>query len=94
MEEDKLDKIVALCESNNKILKGMQRAARAGRFFTIIYWTLIVGSAIGAYYYLQPYLDQAMKLYGDINSGVSKVKSLPSIDTNNLPPELKAILSK
>ena len=81
MEEDKLDKIVALCESNNKILKGMQRSARAGRFFTIVYWTLIIGSAVGAYYYIQPYLDQAMRLYQEINSGVSKVNSLPSFDS-------------
>ncbi|MBI5139926.1 MAG: hypothetical protein HZA94_00530 [Candidatus Vogelbacteria bacterium] len=94
MEEDKLDKVIALCENNNKILKGMQRSARTGKFLKIVYWTVIIGSTVSAYYYLQPYIDELMRVYNQINSTASRVGSLPNIDVNNLPPELKSLLNR
>lgn len=58
-----LERVVELAEENNKILRGLRRAARWGQFFTFIKWLIIIGSAFGAYYYLQPYLDQLMEVY-------------------------------
>ena len=71
--EDKelLEKILDLTEENNGILHKMRHSMRVAQFVRAIYWIIIIGSAIGAYYYVQPYLDQLLKIYGGMNDGIS-----------------------
>ncbi len=52
-----------LAEENNNILKEMRRAQKLARLMTIIYWVFIIGSAVGAYYIIQPYVDQLVGAY-------------------------------
>ncbi|NQV88207.1 MAG: hypothetical protein HQ402_01445 [Parcubacteria group bacterium] len=70
--EDKelLEKILNLSEENNKMLHKMKRSMRVTQFVRIIYWIIIIGSAIGAYYYVQPYMDQLLKIYSGMNGGI------------------------
>ena len=79
MENGDLDKILEITKENNKILCSMQRSARIDRFFKIIYWALILGSLFGTYYYIQPYIDQLLKLYNKVNS---------TSNSFDLPPEI------
>lgn len=68
-ERELLNQSVALSKENNKMLHSMIRSERIARVFRSIYWILIIGSFIGAYYVLQPYLEQFMGVYsgaGDI----------------------------
>ena len=58
-----IERIVELTEENNKILRQMRRANRFSYFFTFIKWLIIIGSAVGAYYYLEPYLTPLMEFY-------------------------------
>ncbi len=76
--EDKalLQKLAALTEENNRILCKMRRAAIWGNVFRVFYWILIIGISIGAYVYIQPYLNQAIKTYNDVTRTVNKL-SLP-----------------
>ncbi len=57
--EDKelLKKTLALEEENNSMLRSIQRSMRLARFMSILYWVFIIGSAVGAYYLIQPYVD-------------------------------------
>ncbi|MBI5005346.1 MAG: hypothetical protein HZC03_01960 [Candidatus Lloydbacteria bacterium] len=55
-----------LSEENNKILKRLQSNMRWGRFIHAVYWVIIIGSAFGAYYFAQPYIDQLMQMYGKL----------------------------
>lgn len=58
-EEHRLLERVAECvEDNNVILRRMQRSARWGAFFRVIYWILILGASYSAYLYIKPYADQ------------------------------------
>jgi len=59
-----------------KILKGIRRSNRISAFFRIIYWLIIIGAAFGAYYFLQPYLNQLLDLIKQVQ-GIQK--SLPNI---------------
>lgn len=64
-----LEDTFALVEENNKLLQGMRRSLRNQRILSIIYWVFIIGSAVGAYYFIQPYVDQLIALYrnaGDV----------------------------
>ncbi|MEK7552703.1 MAG: hypothetical protein AAB505_01180 [Patescibacteria group bacterium] len=56
-ERQVLEKILAAVEDNNRMLRRSQRARRWGNFFSFLKWAFIVASALGLYYYLQPYLE-------------------------------------
>ncbi len=66
-----LEESLALSKENNQMLHSMRRSARIGAIVRTIYWLFIIGSAVGAYYLLQPYLNQLISIYGDA-SGVLK----------------------
>ena len=68
-EKEFLKRTVALSEENNQILRSIQRSMRLGRLMSLLYWIFIIGSAVGAYYLIQPYLNQLTSMYsgaGDI----------------------------
>ncbi len=77
-EEDriKLARALELAEENNAILKKMQRVARWGRLIRISYWTIIIAASVGAFYYIQPYVDQLMQLYGSVKETAGDINSL------------------
>ncbi len=87
-----MNQILELTKENNKILRGMQRTARIGKFFRAIYWILILGSIFGTYYYLQPYIDQLLRTYNDVISTVQNVKNkaanIPDPNSLKLPPQI------
>ena len=64
-EESKqlLEETLELAKENNEMLHAMKRSMRFQRIMSMLYWTLIIGSAIGAYYYIQPYIDQLLGVY-------------------------------
>ncbi len=57
-----------MAEDNNKILHSMRRSQRWASVARGMYWLLIIGSAVGAYYFIQPYVDQLMGVYGGASS--------------------------
>ena len=59
-----LERTLALSEENNEMLHAMRRSMRTARIMSLIYWVFIIGSAIGAYYFIQPYVDQLTNFYG------------------------------
>jgi len=62
-EKELLQRTVALSEENNDMLRKIQRSMRLGRAMTLIYWFFIIGSAVGAYYLVQPYIEQISSTY-------------------------------
>lgn len=70
-ERELLRRTVALSEENNDILRSIQRHMRFGRLVTTIYWIIIIGTAFGAFYFVQPYLKQVQGVYGNARSEYS-----------------------
>ena len=58
--QDTLD----LSKENNQMLQSMRRSMRIARLMSIVYWVFIIGSAVGAYYFIQPYVDEVIGIYG------------------------------
>ncbi len=69
-ERELFERSIALAEENNDILRSIQRSMRLARIMSIIYWVFIIGSAVGAYYLIQPYIEQLMGIYGGAKSGI------------------------
>lgn len=73
-----LQKNLENSEESLKILQKMRRAAIMGRFFLVLKWALIIGLSVGAYYYIEPYLQALMNSYNAVND----------LNQSNIPPEL------
>lgn len=75
-DKDFFDRLMTLTEENNKLLHKMWRAARLARVMRTLYWLVIIGLSIGAYYYVQPYLEQLLSVYTGLQDSVGSVQSL------------------
>ena len=64
-EREMLKKTLELAQENNKMLHSIRRGMFWGRIMRVVYWIIIIGAAIGVYYYIQPYLDSAIAAYGN-----------------------------
>jgi uncharacterized membrane protein len=48
------------------MLRGIESRAHWAMIFSILRWIVIIGLAVGAVYYLQPYLQQLADVYQKI----------------------------
>lgn len=71
-----LENTFRLSEENNKMLHSMRRSMRIARVLSFLYWALIIGSAVGAYYFIQPYIDQLLGTYGNAKSNIESINTL------------------
>ena len=67
-EKALLEQSLKLSEENHRILLKLQRAARWNTFWSVIKILVFILPLIAGYFYLQPYLGQAAKNYGDITN--------------------------
>jgi len=66
--------ILEKTEENNKLLKKIHRANMWGRAFRIFYWLIIIGVTLGAYYFIQPYIESLLGAYQSLISGVETIQ--------------------
>jgi hypothetical protein len=77
-EKDKiiLKEIQQMTEENNKILKKMNRKAFWASISSLMYWVVIIGASLGAYYYLEPYVDKFKETYQTVKAELSQVQNV------------------
>ena len=75
-EKQMLRDTLNLVEKNNKILRAMHRSMQWGRVARIIYWIIIISVFIGAYYYIQPYINPLLKIMADFKNNVNSLSKL------------------
>jgi hypothetical protein len=75
-EREMLEKSLTLVEENHKMLRSLTRSMKWGRVMHMIYWALIIGSTVGAYYFVQPYIDQVIGAYGGAKNSLENVNSI------------------
>ena len=54
----------------------MHRNAVWGSVFHFLYWVVIIGISVGAYLYVQPFVDQAVSVYTGIKGDINAVKNV------------------
>jgi hypothetical protein len=84
-ENEILKNTYELSKENNKILRGIRRSNRWSLIFRVLYWTLIIGVSVGAFYFIQPYINTITGAYSNLQDNLDTVKSA----TSNLPSWLK-----
>ena len=72
-EKSLLERTYYLAEENNSILRKMRRANRIGVAIKIFYWVVIIAAAVGALYFLQPYIDSTMRMVDEAQKVISGV---------------------
>jgi hypothetical protein len=75
-EKDLLQRAVELGEENNRLLKKLHRSSVLSLVFRIVYWALILFLSFGAYYFIQPYVNQMLPLLTATSSDVSAIKNI------------------
>ena len=75
-EKEMLKKTLELSQENNHLLRSIKRSMAWGRIIKIIYWVILIGAAIGAYYYIEPYIDTAVDAYGNVKGDLKSFGDL------------------
>ncbi|MCX6731478.1 MAG: hypothetical protein NTX55_00600 [Candidatus Parcubacteria bacterium] len=63
-----LQKNLETSQESLKILKKINRGRLVGNFFSFLKWVVIIGATVGAFYYLQPYIDKIPSLLNEIQN--------------------------
>ncbi len=56
-ERSLLERTYKLTEENNEILRKIRRGNRWSMAIKATYWIVIIGLSIGAFYFVQPYIE-------------------------------------
>ncbi|MDQ5893141.1 MAG: hypothetical protein QG640_152 [Patescibacteria group bacterium] len=56
-ERSLLERTYKMAEENNEILRSIRRSNRWSMAVKAIYWIVIIGLSIGAFYFIQPYIE-------------------------------------
>ena len=93
-EKHLIEQTAKLSEENNKILRKLQDASRWSRFFSILKWIIIIGLTVGAYYYVQPYLEVFIKAYQSFQGTTGGIHlNIPGISgASSTPGFIKSLL--
>jgi hypothetical protein len=75
-EKEMLKKTLELAQENNELLHRIRRNMFWGRVTRVAYWVIIIGAAIGVYYYITPYLDSAVNAYGNMKGDIKNLGDL------------------
>lgn len=71
-----LEQTVELVKDNNRLLHKIVNAQRWAKFWSALKWLIIVGTTVGAYYFLQPYLDKMLALYQGVFSSLPDLNAI------------------
>ena len=74
-ERELLNRSVELGEENNKMLHSIKRSMFMARLMSWLYWLIIIGVSIGAFYYIEPYLNKMMDLYNSVSNTQQKINN-------------------
>ena len=75
-EKEMLKKTLELSQENNKMLHSIRRGMTINRILRIAYWVIIIGAAVGVYYYITPYIDSAVNVYGGVKGDLQNLGNL------------------
>ncbi|PSO45759.1 MAG: hypothetical protein BRC25_01095 [Parcubacteria group bacterium SW_6_46_9] len=65
-----------IVERNHEMLESIQTTMFWRKVSSVVYWLLIIGVAVGLFYFLDPYLDRLFDAYSQI---VEKLNSVPGV---------------
>jgi TRAP-type C4-dicarboxylate transport system permease small subunit len=65
-EKKMIERIARMTEENNHLVRKLYRSMLWRRALGVVYWTILIGLSIGAFYFLQPYVEALREAVGVI----------------------------
>lgn len=69
-----LEENLELSKENNDLLRSIRGSQKRAAMMRLVYWLLIVGMTFGAYYYIQPYIEQIMSVYTGAETNIKSLQ--------------------
>jgi hypothetical protein len=85
-EKHLLLKTLELAEENNKMIRKLVRMYRLTRAIRVVYWIIIIGITLGAFYFVQPYVEGAKTVYTTVTGDVGNLKAIRDNFINKKAP--------
>ncbi len=77
--QKELQEVREIIEKDHEMIQSVYRRVRLSSAISVIKWVVIIGFSLGAFYYIQPFLEVLLQTYTSIGgSGVGQSES--SID--------------
>jgi len=73
-DKERLKRVLELAEKDHNMVRKLYSAMRWGRVLKIIYWVAILGIAVGAFYFLQPFFESLVEVYKSLGSSVEGLR--------------------
>jgi len=68
-----IEENLELSKENSKLLRKVHGILRLNQIMRISYWVIIILIAIGAFYFIQPFLDGLLGAYGIDSSSIGNL---------------------
>lgn len=65
-----LEENLEFSKENNELLRSIRGSQKRAAMMRMLYWILIIGMTFGAYYYIQPYIEQIMSVYSGTQESI------------------------
>jgi len=75
-----LQNTLALAEENNKMLHKIRGVQKRGTLWQVLKLIVIIGIALGSFYYIEPYLNKIMDLYNSVSGMQQQINNSPIQD--------------
>lgn len=66
---DKIDELTDIAVENQRMVKNLYHRARMATVVVGIKWFVIIGLTVGAFYYVQPLINNLVNIYGGVTGG-------------------------
>lgn len=73
--DTRLKSIEQKLEENHKMLVKIRRVQINAQIFKAFYWTIIILATFGAFYYIQPYINDLINAYTGMQETQSQLQS-------------------
>ena len=75
-----LQNTLALAEENNKMLHKIRGVQKRGTLWQVLKLIVIIGIALGSFYYIEPYLNKIIDLYNSVSGMQQQINNSPIQD--------------
>ncbi len=77
-QQDKilLKQVAELTEENNRLVRKLVTSQRWNRILFFAKWFVVIALTLGAYYYIQPLVDQVIETYRNLGIKIPETNSL------------------
>ena len=75
-----LQNTLVLAEENNKMLHKIRGVQKRGTLWQVLKLIIIIGIALGSFYYIEPYLNKIIDLYNSVSGMQQQINNSPIQD--------------